>query len=77
MVRSTGCTESLKGHSSVAHAEDKGVLDEISPSQGLDSSHSLKEGKHLSALDGGDITSAQCFSPNCYWLCCHRPSIQI
>lgn len=52
MVRSTGRTESLKGHSSVPRAEDKGVLDEISPSQGLDSSHSLKEGKHLSTLDG-------------------------
>ncbi|OWK10481.1 hypothetical protein Celaphus_00005247 [Cervus elaphus hippelaphus] len=42
-----------------------------------ESSHSLKEGKHLSTLDGGDIMSARCFSPNCYRLCCHRPSIQI
>ena len=77
MVRSTGRTDTLKGHSSVPRAKDKGVLGKISPSQGLDSSHSLKEGKHLSTLDGGDIMSARCFSPNCYWLCCHRPSIQI
>ena len=77
MVRSTGGTDTLKGHSFVPRAEDKGVLGKISPSQGLDSSHSLKEGKHLSTLDGGDILSARCFSPNCYWLCCHRPSIQI
>uniref|UniRef100_A0A8C0C9K9 Uncharacterized protein n=1 Tax=Balaenoptera musculus TaxID=9771 RepID=A0A8C0C9K9_BALMU len=37
----------------------------------------LNEGKHLSTLDGVDIISALCFSPNRYWLCCHRPSIQI
>lgn len=29
----------------------------------------LNEGKHLQALDAGDIINAMCFSPNKYWLC--------
>lgn len=38
----------------------------------------LNEGKHLYTLDGGDIISALCFSPNRYWLCAATgPSIKI
>ncbi|EPZ34131.1 guanine nucleotide binding protein beta subunit [Rozella allomycis CSF55] len=29
----------------------------------------LNDGKHLHALDSGDIVNALCFSPNRYWLC--------
>lgn len=29
----------------------------------------LNEAKHHDTLDGGDIISALCLIPNCYWLC--------
>lgn len=38
----------------------------------------LNEAKHLYTLDGGDLISALCFSPNRYWLCAASgPSIRI
>ena len=29
----------------------------------------LKDGRHLSSLDAGDIIHSLCFSPTRYWLC--------